>query len=108
MNSLLNRRWWSSSTEENVKQDIPFSWDENFHLEIDQPMKRSQPDHQRPLQANHKATNFFRQPNELCQVTISEDHDSFSETTIEEQVLNSLLNLRFWRELDAWILCTTG
>ena len=26
-----------------------------------------------PLKTNHKATDFFRQPNELCQVTVSKN-----------------------------------
>ena len=39
-----------------------------------------------PLQTNHKATDFFlRQPNELFQVTVSENHDPLSQSAIEEQ-----------------------
>lgn len=34
---------------------------------------------------NHKATDFSRLPNELCQDTIKENFDSLNQTTIEQQ-----------------------
>ena len=38
-----------------------------------------------PLQTNHEATDFFRQPNELCQLTISAKHKPLIQPTIEKQ-----------------------
>ena len=35
-----------------------------------------------PRKSNHEAVDFYRQPNELCQVTVNVDHDELNMTTI--------------------------
>ena len=35
-----------------------------------------------PRKSNHEAVDFYRQPNELCQVTVNVDHDQLNMTSI--------------------------
>ena len=35
-----------------------------------------------PRKSNHEAVDFYRQPNELCQVTVNVDHDKLNMATI--------------------------